>query len=156
MELRTEMFGPVRLACIRAVGPYSQTFPKIWPQLRTYARTHGLEKDGALFLSIAHDNPQTAAPEKIRGDACVSVPDDFTPGHADGVEIQVIPAGRFAVAKYVGPFDGLPAAWGEFCDRMLPAQKFPPREGPPFEIYRSDYGSTPPDQLVTDLYMPIG
>jgi AraC family transcriptional regulator len=158
MNTRIEDMPAIRVVFIRGIGPYGQTFPKIWPLINALAKRCNLRKPGTLSLSIAHNNPRTTAPEAIVGDACISVPDDFELDHDakdNGIQIQTIPAGRYLIAQYVGPYDKLASAWGEFCDQVLPKRNVRTRKAPPFEIYRTDPATTAPDKTTTDLCMPI-
>ena len=153
MDVHTETIDAIRVTYFRGVGPYQQSLPPTWAKMRAYAAARGLFTPSALVLTIAHDNPRTTPPEQIRGDACVSVGDDFEP---DGeAAVQTIPAGLYAVARYVGPYAGLAAAWGSFACTWSREHGYGPRSAPSFEVYRTNPATTPADQNVTDLYEPI-
>ena len=156
MELRVENIAPIRVAYLRAIGPYQETFPVIWPKVRTFAAKYKLAD--AKFISIAHNNPRTTPPEQIVGDACVSISDSFvlteTADEAD-FHIQTIPGGKHVIAEYVGPYEGLSKAWAEFCDVLIPGGGHRTRPGLQFETYRTDPRNTEPKDAVTDLHMPV-
>ncbi|TCO51236.1 GyrI-like small molecule binding protein [Kribbella antiqua] len=57
-------------------------------------------------------------------------------------------------AEFVGHYAGLEAAWGRLYGEHVAAGGFTVRDGVNFEVYLNDH-RTPPDQLRTDLYLPI-
>lgn len=68
---------------------------------------------------------------------------------------QTHPAGRYAVFTYLGRYEGLPLAWAGVYRGWLPATGYPLRDAAPFEHYVSNACETVPDQLRTDLYLPL-
>jgi AraC family transcriptional regulator len=65
------------------------------------------------------------------------------------------PAGRYAVFRHVGPYSGLHEAWTAIYRDWLPATGYALRDVPPFELYVDDPSTTPPEQLRTDIYLPL-
>jgi len=153
MDIRIEQWPAVRVAYVRGGGPFPETLPRSWGRLTQYAREHGLEGPGRLYVTICHDAPNTTPPEKLRSDAAISVDDDFVP---DGdVQVQTMPAGTYAVARHQGPYVGLPQAWARFCGEALGQRGLRFRPAPMFEVYRNSPCAVPPDQLLTDLFVPV-
>lgn len=66
------------------------------------------------------------------------------------VRASQLPAGPAVAATHVGPYDGLGAAWGE----LVSAAEAEPT-GISIESYVGDPGSAAPDELRTDLIMPV-
>ncbi|MEU7901017.1 MerR family transcriptional regulator [Nonomuraea sp. NPDC049152] len=70
-----------------------------------------------------------------------------------GASPRVLTGGRFAQATHIGPYDQISltshalVAW---C-----AERGHPARGPIREVYASDPGRTPPDQLITHLQIPL-
>jgi len=65
------------------------------------------------------------------------------------------PAGRYAVFTHIGPYDGLHRTWKAIYRQWLPATGYALRDVPGFDLYVDDARSTPPEQLRTDLYLPL-
>jgi AraC family transcriptional regulator len=83
------------------------------------------------------------------------VDENFSLQSDDELKLQTVPAGLYAIARYVGPYSGLGPAWGELCGQWIPASQYKFREAPCFEVYRNDPSNTPPEQLLTEIYEPV-
>lgn len=66
-----------------------------------------------------------------------------------------VPAGRYAVFTHIGPYSGLHDTWDAIYRDWLPATGHALRDVPPFELYVNDPSKTPPEQLRTDIYLPL-
>jgi AraC family transcriptional regulator len=56
---------------------------------------------------------------------------------------------------HVGSYETLPNSWRQLVDKELPESGHARRAGAGLEIYRNTPGTVPPEQLVTELYVPI-
>jgi AraC family transcriptional regulator len=65
------------------------------------------------------------------------------------------PAGRYAVFTHMGPYTELHLTWTAIYRDWLPATGYALRDVPPFEHYVNDLCTTPPEQLRTDIYVPL-
>ena len=153
MDVRIETIDPIRVVYFRGTGPYAQMMPPLWKRMGGYAARRGLANAESMFLTIAWSDPRTTPPEEIYGDPCVSVGPDFEPD--EDAQVQTITGGPYAVARYVGPYEGLSTAWGELCGAWMTDNGRQFRPGPPFEVYRNNPADTPPAELVTDLFAPV-
>lgn len=152
MEVRVEQRKPVRVAFVRHVGPY-QECGVAWEKLCQFAGQHGLFLSETLRIGIGHDNPEVTPPEKLRYDACLTVSDQF---QATGdIGVQELPCGEYAVATLRGPYSGLPDAYRWLFSQWLPTSGREMRSAPCFEVYISDPATTPSDDLVTEIYLPL-
>ena len=121
------------LAYIRVTGPYGEGYDPICGQLHQWASARGLAQGEWIF--IYHDNPEVTPPAQCRTDIGVTVPAG-TVG-AGEVEIQLIPAGRYAQSRYLitdrsqyGP------RWQEHVGDIV-AAGLAFGDGPCFELYHS-------------------
>lgn len=152
MQIEVEQLSTMRVGAVRHVGPY-QEIGKAFQQLGAIAGPAGLfQAPNAAVLGIYHDDPRQTPADQCRGAAAIVVADAVP--LPDGLEEDAVPAGRYARATHIGSYEGLPAAWEEFTS-SLGSSDLRPREGPGLEVYRNDMATTPPDQLRTDLYMPV-
>ena len=141
-----------RLAAVRHQGLYMQ-IGAAFGRLGQKCAALGLEPaPDAIQVAVYYDDPETTPADELRSIAAVSVPEDTVIGD---LEEERLPAGRFLRAEYVGHYSGLGDAWGRLYAEDVPAGGYTLRDGVVFEVYVSDHDTTPPDELRTDLYVPI-
>ena len=63
--------------------------------------------------------------------------------------------GLCAVFTHIGPYSELHRTWTAIYRDWLPATGHALRDAPPFELYVNDVETTPPEQLRTDIYIPL-
>ena len=121
------------LAYIRVTGPYGEGYDPVCGQLHQWASARGLAQGEWIF--IYHDNPEVTPPAQCRTDIGVTVPAGTV--WAGEVEIQLIPAGRYAQSRYLitdrsqyGP------RWQEHVGDIV-AAGLAFGDGPCFELYHS-------------------
>ena len=152
MQIEIEELPAMRVGTVRHVGPYDQV-GSAFQRLGAIAGQAGLfQQPDTVMLGIYYDDPRQTPTDQLRSDAAVTIPESSE--LPAGLTEQRTTAGRYARATLIGPYEQLPHAWAEFS-ASLGASGHQLREGPGFEVYRSDMSNTPADQLRTDLYMPI-
>lgn len=121
------------LAYIRVTGPYGEGYDAVCHRLHQWAAPRGLE--GGEWIFIYHDNPEVTPPAQCRTDIGISVPVG-TLG-AGEVEIQLIPAGRYAQSRYlITDRSQYGERWQEhIADIVAAGLAF--GAGPCFELYHS-------------------
>lgn len=150
MNVKIETINKMRVAFVRHIGPYMEC-EKAWQKLLA---CKSLNVDAnTKFIGICHDDPAVTAPDKIRFDACVTVSDSFVA--TQDVGVQEIAEGKYAVTEYVGPYSGLAKIYKHLYKQWLPQNGYEPKPQPSFEIYKNDPCVTPPEKLVTEIYIPI-
>lgn len=151
MDMDVRNVEAMRVACVRHVGPYINCEPA-WEMLCAWGIRAGVFGPDTVFLGIAWDDPESTPPEAIRYDACCTIPDHVEPG--EGVDVRRVGGGPHATCTQIGPFQGLEETYrglyAAVLDRGLSLA-----EAPCFEIYRTDPKTTPPEKLVTELYLPL-
>ena len=74
----------------------------------------------------------------------------------DGVEVQEVAGGRYAVATHRGSYAKLGETYGGLMEEWLPDSRLELAEDrPTLEIYRNDPQQTPVDDLLTDVHVPV-
>ena len=153
MEARITALEPARVAFVRHMGPYTQVGPT-WERLFAWAGGRGLLGPDTRTFGLCYDDPDTTSPERLRYDACVVVGPDVQGG--DGVEIQDVAGGRYAVATHPGSYAKLAETYGGLMEEWMPAKGLElAEERPCVEIYRNNPQQTPEDELLTDVHVPI-
>ena len=85
-------------------------------------------------------------------DACITVDQDVE--GEGGIGIQTIPGGEYAVTTHEGPYEKLETTYAELMGQWLPQSGREMNEAC-FEVYLNDPTSTPPEKLLTDIYLGL-
>ncbi len=102
---------PTTVAYLRHFGPYGQSISQFWMnEVAPWMEMNGLY--GRPPYGISHDDPGITAPDQLRYDAAVEVPEDFV--GAGNYQKTVIPGGMYA-----GSFKGNDAEIGEAWNWLL-------------------------------------
>jgi AraC family transcriptional regulator len=152
MDIRILVLEPLRVAYVRRLGPYQDCGPA-WQTLTAWAGRRGLLDERSVLLGVGHDDPAVTDPSRLRYDACLVI--DEGTAVDDGIAIQVLPGGEHAVAVHRGPYELLPGAYAEIMGRWLPAQGRKLGRGSPYEIYRNNPLATAPQDLITEIRVPL-
>lgn len=141
-----------RLAALPHTGPYLE-IGGAFEQVGSVFSARGLWPQAKGMVGIYYDDPGTVAPENLRSHAGVLVDTGFS--MPENLEDVVLPEGRMVVMHYKGPYAGLKAAYDYLYGQWLPQSTEELREAPSFEVYLNDPTDTKPDDLLTDIYVPI-
>ena len=152
MNVKIQELKPMRVAFLRHVGPYGEV-SATWDRLLTIMGKEGYLGGGTMLLGICHDDPESTPPAKIRYDACVTVGDDFAP--SNGIQVQTVAAGEYAVTTHMGPYNNLGHTYSELLGQWVPRSGRELRDAPCFEVYLNNPESAAPEELLTDIYAPL-
>jgi AraC family transcriptional regulator len=152
MNVRIENRPAQRVVFMRHVGPYDQV-GGTWQRLFAFAGSRGLLRGPLTMMGVVHDDPEVTPPDKVRYDACLVVD---TPFKVEGdVGVQEISGGDYAIATHQGPYQKLGETYARLCGEWLPRSGRELRSEPSLEIYRNSPMNTAPDDLLTDVYLPL-
>lgn len=152
IAVRTERFSATRLAFVRHVGAYNEV-GIAWQKLYAWAGRTGLLGPGVEPLGVVHDDPEITPPERLRYDAAFVVNERVKPEGEVGIE--ELPPSEYAVATHRGPYEMLYLTYCRLCGEWLPASGREARTAPSIEFYRNTPMHTRPDDLVTDIHLPL-
>jgi AraC family transcriptional regulator len=152
LEVRIRRVGPLRLAFFRHVGPYDEG-GIAWGKLMTWAGRRGLLGPGMEAVGIVHDDPEITPPETLRYDAALAVDESVQPSGELG--IQSLEACEYAVALHRGPYNTLGETYARLAGEWLPASGRELLTAPALEIYHNSPFSTAPEDLLTDIHLPL-
>jgi AraC family transcriptional regulator len=142
----------IRGAALRHVGSY-QRIGETFGRLGAIAAGDGSLAKGARMFAAYHDDPRTTPEAQLRSDAAVEI------GSAGKVPAGLtevsLPAGRYAVTRYVGPYDGLPAVWMQLMGEWFPTSGQRRRDGVSYELYLNDPSRAAKEELITEIYVPV-
>lgn len=139
-----------RAAFARHVGPYGGV-GEAWGRLYAFAGRHRLSPEQAFALT--YDDPEVSPPERFRYDACLEVGPEIL--GEDSIGIQLIPAGRFAVAIHRGPYEALGETYGYLLAIWAPRAGCAVSYGPSIERYLDDPHRTSAAELRTEVWLRL-
>ena len=164
MKIEIRKFAPKLAATSRHVGSYFECGP-VWERLCQEVGSRNLINANTMFLSMCWDSPDITPPEKCRMDIFLTLPDGLTEQAPEAVDllkqdgIYIQPVGSdvfdYGVATIKGPYTLLADAYRYLYGEWLPQSGREPADLPSLEIYRNDPGSTPPEELLTEIYLPL-
>lgn len=120
---------------------------------RAFSRVRDRVGSGSLMVAIYEDDPDAVPPADLRS-AAGTVVDPGTRIPHDLAE-RLVPAGRYAIMRYIGPYSSMHDAYRWLYGRWLPSSGEEPRDHPIVEEYLTDPASTPPVDAVTDILLPL-
>jgi AraC family transcriptional regulator len=142
----------MRVACVRNMGPYEKTGPA-WKKLIEAANKKGLIDKTTDFLGLYYDDPARTPSEKLRCDVCISVDKSVTA--LEGLTIKDAGGQEYAMAIHIGPHEDLKDTYQLIFEKGLPELRRAYTSGPVIEIYKNDPENTPPNELITEVYVPV-
>lgn len=151
-EMLIRTLQPIRAAGVRhdiAQG----TFMETWQRFMQVAGPAGMLNEHVRVLSVFRHKPDGAPGELMTYYAAVEIAPNQQP--PEGMELLELPGREYAGWIYTGPYEGLAEAWGWYSGAVEEATGRKPADADCFEVYLNDPGSTPPDQLMTELNIPL-
>jgi AraC family transcriptional regulator len=139
-----------------AVLPHRGDYHEIsatFQRLSTMAGALGLLGPDTRSFGIYYDDPSVTPAEALRSEACISVPDQWTPtGELQRREIR---EGRYAVALHVGPYAELGHVYTWLYGAWLASSGEEVADAPCVEAYLNDARIVPPTELRTEIWLPL-
>ena len=129
---------------------------KAFGRLQAGAAALGLMPNIRGALGISPDSPKAPADPDMRFVAAFVI-DGVRPNlNAQlGLTWDTIVAGRWAVFRHVGPYETLWKSWQSIYGQWLPGSGHSLRPAAPLERYENEPTDVPPEQLITDIHVPI-
>lgn len=154
MNAQIVQLAPIRVVSLGHVGPYeglSAEFDRLW----TWVTAQNVP--ATRTIGIYWDNPDVTPANQLRSAACVEVPPEFTLGDTGGLMLALgtIAGGSYAMTRFVGPYERLAPVWSDLTRYVERDLRRTISEEPAFEVYVNDASETPPNELITELYMPV-
>jgi AraC family transcriptional regulator len=105
------------------------------------------------MIGVYYDDPSVVGPADLRSHACFVVGEDVA--CPEGLEEVRTAGGRMAVLRFKGHYSGLPAAYDYLYGHWLAASGSEPADAPSFELYVNSPMDTRPEDLLTDICVPL-
>lgn len=139
---------------IRLTGAYNGLdYCAAWQRLWNHVREENLFAPEVGHVCIYHDDPKVTEPDKLRTYVCLALPRVGKPKGEIGV--TEIAGGKYAVFRYQGPYDHLRAVYDTVYGQLLPEHGYNLGDTPGFEKYLNHPDHTRPEDLLTEIYIPV-
>jgi AraC family transcriptional regulator len=142
----------VRCISVPHNGPYLQIDAAMGALFGKLAQSELLGPDTSM-QAVFYDDPDLVAEADLQSAACVPCASD-TP-LPDGTEELLRPAGTYAKLTYTGPYADMKDAYRWLYGVWLPNSGCEISERPGFEAYLNSPVDTKPEQLRTDIFLPV-
>jgi AraC family transcriptional regulator len=151
MEFAIEECAPLRLLGVRRTGTYRHTAPAAFEALVSIARAHGLMRSGPQFFGLSYDSPDYCEASELRFDACIS--SDAQP--VDELRRIDFGGGTYAVYRHQGPYEFIEHVFDRLFDAVVFSGRYELRDAPCLERYLNNPEVTKPEELLTDVCIPV-
>ena len=155
----------VKAISVRLLGDYrSVNYMEAWNKLGAYCHKHHFDYDShdVEYINIYHDNPATTPADACRTDVCIAAPIVEQLQPEEDINIITIYGGRFLVYRYQGPYEKLAEVNAKIYGELLPESGEKGKSGTGvlencqmFERYLNDPEATAPEELLTEIWIPI-
>jgi AraC family transcriptional regulator len=148
---------PWNVAYIRYTGPYkgdTRLFGRLWRKLAIWAAPRGLlDRPGAVYLTLCHDDPEITLEEKLRVSVCIGV--DETTVTSGEVGKMRLPGGTYARCRFHLGSKDYPKAWGWMYGTWLPLSGYLPDDRPAFEWFPPCQAQKSDGKIDIDICVPV-
>lgn len=139
---------------IRLFGDYKlNDYCGTWMRLFRFIQEQKLPMGEVMPYCIYHDDPKVTPTERLRTDVCMVMPEAVSP--KGDVGSKQIPAGRYAIFLYKGSYEHLQAVYDTIYGKYIPEMECTLRDEPSAERYMNDPSTTAPEELLTEIYIPV-
>ncbi|MCI1779300.1 MAG: AraC family transcriptional regulator [Bacteroidales bacterium] len=139
---------------IRLTGDYlKNAYCEAWEKLWKFTADKKLIIRNPEFLCIYHDDPKVTKSENLRTDVCLTFEGNVDPQGEIG--LKNIEGGRYVVFLYKGPYEHLSAVYDTIYGKCLPENGYSIASKPGFEKYLNNPSDTLPEDLETEIYVPV-
>lgn len=151
-EVTIRQTPPIPVAALPHRGDY-MTIGTTFEQLAVIAAGQNLFGPTTRSLAIYYDDPAATPRDALRADACMTIPDGWTP--AGRLERREIGGGRYAVMLHVGPYAELGRVYQWFYGTWLAQHGEEMADAPGIEEYLNDARVVPAPELKTEIWLPL-
>jgi AraC family transcriptional regulator len=143
-----------KVICIRVKGEYGGREVEIaWEQLVDYIKQNRLLGWNPEFFSVYYDDPDCIGRENCISDLCFTTKKELRDNSI--FKSNIIKGGKYAVFRYKGPYERLWELYNKIYGDWLLSADCKLRDVPSVEKYLNYSLKTKPENLLTEIYIPI-
>jgi len=154
LKERIEIREPKNGICYGLKGDYHTCdYEKAWKTLNEFATAEKIDMGQVEYLTIYYDDPDVTESDKQRADVCMVPNKECVP--TGELRLKQIPGGRYAIYLYKGTYQKLGMVYDTIYGKYIPEGGYQLDARPMFERYLNDPEETRPEDLLTEIYVPI-
>jgi len=145
--------GPVLVVALRRDGGAYVDLNATFASVFAWAQNEALLASLEGIYGVPLDDPASVPAERLRYDACLALGDTVRPPAP--FRSLLLPAGEYALVRLMGPYDGLEALQQRLAGEWLVQSGREPADFPTIHHFLNDPDETPPQELVTEILLPL-
>lgn len=150
-KLEIRKLQPLRVITLTHRGSY-MLISRAFEQLGNWLAARDLLKPQTRMVAIYYHDPSVVPEADLRSKAGFVIPDLTIESPFERTEIR---GGDYAVMAHKGPYEGLPAAYQWLYEQWLPTSGRRAANAPAFEEYLNTPANSSPEDLLTDICIPL-
>lgn len=151
-DVRLENSESRKLHTIFHKGPYEES-GKAFEKLIAMATSRKIWPNVTGIFGVHWDNPETVPAQDLRTHAGLQLKDETTA--PEELEPLTLQGGSYAILHYKGPYTAIKSAYDYLFGEWLPNSGKEPADAPCFEVYLNNPAETPPEELLTEIHLPL-
>jgi AraC family transcriptional regulator len=136
-------------------GSFTKAADQAYLSLNNFFETGNLWSNIRGCVGVCPDDPQEIPQNQARYLGAYILDGDSQIHPTGEVQLGILPGGKYAVFMHRGSYDSLTDTWTAVLKDWLPTSGEKLRKSDPFEIYLDDKTKIPPQDLRTEIYIPI-
>ena len=154
-EVKLVTLQPMDLLAVSHVGPYMKISDAFYT-LAQWLSERNVRTGGSKMVGIYYDDPNTVEESKLRSKAALHLGQETDVEIMSPVEKFQLRGGEHAMVLHTGPYEGLPQVWmWLYNDGLQKLGRQPDFSVPSFEVYLNTPDEAAPEDLKTELYIPL-
>lgn len=153
LPFEIKQIDTINVAFVRCKGYNPDTIGKAWKTIIPFAKENGFLNQNSKFIGISVDNPDVTQEENCEYNACINLPN---PIQAKGeISTKTLKGGKYAVFLHKGPYDHVDQVYAYIFKKWLVESEYNLRDGDVYDNYLNSITNTAPEDLLTEIHIPI-
>ncbi len=156
MRFRFVYLRPTPVLHFGVTGSYEESAQQAWDRMLGWFGTHRLGLDQPRGFGIFREDETSAESQVYRYDACLELKPGLSADPSNGIVRRVTLHGAYALARIKGGHQQMAEKFRRIREQWAQSEAIViDPERPYMEIYLNDPATTPPDDLLTQLCVPV-
>ncbi len=150
LTIKIKNFPKLHVAYITHIGRYEDCYGA-WERLLSWAKNSNINIDNIISVGVCYDNPEVV--QDCRYDACIQVEKGVIT--IDYIKIKVLESRKCISTIHKGSYDIMINTYKKIYTDKINERYGVDLLAPCFEIYKNNPHNTPPNELLTEIFVPL-